>query len=90
MLFLGVTILLASTYTTLYSQVQRVPDTVDSVVKVAEPQPIKPVEKDVIDNSMGAGDAPNVQPNKNIKDGMLSFIHTCYVQQLSHEILKSS
>ena len=79
-LFLGVTILLASTYTTLYAQDQHVPDTIESVVKVAEPQPMKPVGKDVNENNMGAGDAPNVQPNDNIKkDGMLSFDRTCYV-----------
>ena len=77
------TILLASTYTTLYAQDQRVPDPA-SVVKVAEPQPVKAVEKDVNENGMGAGDVPNVQLNDNIKkDGMLSFGYTCCVQQLS-------
>ena len=65
------TILLASTYTTLYTQDQHVPDTIESVVKVAEPQPVKPLGKDIDENSMGAGDVPNVQSNDNIKkDGM--------------------
>ena len=67
MLFLGVTILLASTYTTLYAQDQRPSDVVESVVKVAEPQPVKSFQNEVDKDSMGAGDVPNGQSNENIK-----------------------
>ena len=76
-LFLGVTILLASTYTTLYAQNQRIPDA-DAVVKIA-PQPLQPVPKEPNEDSMGAGNDPNQQSNENSKkDGreLVSFVQS--------------
>ena len=65
-LFLGVTILLASTYTTLYTQDQRGAEALESVVKVAEQQEEKPVETkaDILeaDNDAHLKDSP-------LKDG---------------------
>ena len=64
--------MLASTYTTLYTQDRRGKDAVDSVVKIAEPQPIQPVDNVPKEDSMGAGNEPNLQPKENInKDGIL-------------------
>lgn len=57
--------MLASTYTTLNAQDQRVPE---PVVKVAEPQPVQPLENPGNEDNMGAGDDPSQQSKE--KDNM--------------------
>ncbi len=69
-LFLGVTILLASTYTTLYAQ-DEAQTNVEAVVKVAEPQDL-PQPQNPIPPEEGAGNDANLNnKDSHADDGIV-------------------